>query len=88
MTRDGRAIRIATDVFARQVMLETGQYGVVFDGNHFDLPPGRSRVVQVLWPEDVDMDAIRVTCVNAKDWTIFSNSHNSQFPGVSALGKD
>ncbi len=41
-------IELATDAFARQVVLEAlGRTGALFDDNHFDMVPGSRRVISV-----------------------------------------
>jgi beta-mannosidase len=45
------AVRVSTDVYARQVALEVpGVVGAVFEDNYFDLTPGQSRTIRVIDP--------------------------------------
>ena len=65
--RDGRSLRISTDVFARQVTLDTDEYGYLFEDNHFDLAPGETREVAILFPDVADASSVHVSCLNGKD---------------------
>lgn len=64
-------IELTTDAFARQVVLEApGSEGVLFSDNHFDIAPGRRRLVTV--PTGVTQ--IRVRAYNADELQV---SHHS-----------
>ncbi len=58
-------IEISTDVFARQVSLSAeGTTGACFDDNYFDLCPGETRTVEVIYPADARR--IRVQALNSE----------------------
>jgi len=68
----GNKIEISTDVFARQVSLfAEGAAGACFDDNYFDLCPGETRIIQVLYPADVQR--IRVQALNSEGVVVQKN---------------
>lgn len=47
--KKGDRVEVATDVFAKQVVLEfDGPGGAVFEDNYFDLPPGQTRTISLV----------------------------------------
>ncbi len=55
--------KISTDSYAHAVYLDLPE-GAVPSDNYFDLLPGESRDIQVISPEPLRSDAMRVSCVN------------------------
>ena len=65
----GDGVEVATDVFAKQVVLEfEGPSGAVFEDNYFDLPPGQTRTISVV--NAASAGQVTVRAVNAEAATV------------------
>ena len=67
--KEGDRVEVATDVFAKQVVLELeGSSGAVFEDNYFDLPPGRKRTISLM--NAAGGGQVTVRAVNAEAATV------------------
>jgi len=67
--KEGDRVEVATDVFAKQVVLELeGSSGAVFEDNYFDLPPGQKRTISLV--NAASGGQVTVRAVNAEAATV------------------